>query len=542
MVGAVIEKVSGRKLATLCLALLLPLLLCFLLGGLLAPAPSTSQSVLGTKCIDRDQHPHHWFQVWGIPSQHKRCEMVDLIEELMGTGITSEQVVFAFQMPLRRGQMLDFTRWQQNLIGVLQLDIAYDVRCEPAPNATLTLHVRLGYKNKGDKTEDWSELAASVEERHLDCELEPEHKYQYSCQLVPLFELGSLHHDYYLLNLRMPTDVYTGLNADIGKLVDVHLVAIFQNGGFTKAWVAMKTTFLPLVVLLLIWFWRRVQAVPREPALIQCLLLTLGVALCVLNLPLEFLTLRFDMPYMLLITDIRQSVFYVVLLSFWLVFAGEHQLVSDDCERNRLAAYWKHLSAVACGCLSLFIFDMWERGVQLTNPFYSIWGTKVGTNLALSFIVMAGVSAGLYFCFLCWMIWRVFCNISIKRQALPAMSSVRRLHHEGIICRSKYLMLATLACAAMTVIGFILGQVAEGSWKWDSDIPLEYTSVILTGVYGMWNVYTMAVICLYAPSHRRWPAASLGILDLIQVLVETLDKSFEDVCGLDLVFHVIKVS
>ncbi|XP_037074208.1 AP-3 complex subunit sigma-2-like [Pollicipes pollicipes] len=35
--------------------------------------------------------------------------------------------------------------------------------------------------------------------------------------------------------------------------------------------------------------------------------------------------------------------------------------------------------------------------------------------------------------------------------------------------------------------------------------------------------------------------SKLGILDLIQVLVETLDKSFEDVCGLDLVFHVIKV-
>ncbi|XP_037090771.1 protein wntless-like isoform X2 [Pollicipes pollicipes] len=411
-------------------------------------------------------------------------------------------------MPLRKGQMLDFTRWQQNLIGVLQLDIAHDVRYEPAPNATLTLDVRLGYKNKGDKTEDWSELAASVEERHLDCELDPEHKYQYSCQLVPLFELGSLHHDYYLLNLRMPTDVYTGRNADIGKLVDVHLVAIFQNGGFTKVWVAMKTAFFPLVVLLLIWFWRRVQAVPREPALIECLLLTLGVALSVLNLPLEFLTLRFDMPYMLLITDIRQGVFYAVLLSFWLVFAGEHLLVSDDCDRNRLAAYWKHLSAVACGCLSLFIFDMCERGVQLTNPFYSIWGTKVGTNLALSFIVMAGVSAGLYFCFLCWMIWRVFCNISIKRQALPAMSSVRRLHYEGIIYRFKFLMLATLACAAMTVIGFILGQVAEGSWKWDRDISLEYTSAILTGVYGMWNVYTMAVICLYAPSHKRWPAAS----------------------------------
>lgn len=44
--------------------------------------------------------------------------------------------------------------------------------------------------------------------------------------------------------------------------------------------------------------------------------------------PLEYLTLAFDMPYMLLLGDIRQGVFYAVLLSFWLVFAGEHMLVS----------------------------------------------------------------------------------------------------------------------------------------------------------------------------------------------------------------------
>ncbi|KAL3205066.1 hypothetical protein MRX96_011381 [Rhipicephalus microplus] len=35
--------------------------------------------------------------------------------------------------------------------------------------------------------------------------------------------------------------------------------------------------------------------------------------------------------------------------------------------------------------------------------------------------------------------------------------------------------------------------------------------------------------------------SELGILDLIQVLVELLDKAFENVCELDLVFHVDQV-
>ena len=35
--------------------------------------------------------------------------------------------------------------------------------------------------------------------------------------------------------------------------------------------------------------------------------------------------------------------------------------------------------------------------------------------------------------------------------------------------------------------------------------------------------------------------SELGILDLIQVMVETLDKNFESVCELDLIFHSPKV-
>lgn len=80
-------------------------------------------------------------------------------------------------------------------------------------------------------------------------------------------------------------------------------------------------------------------------------------------------------------------------------------------------------------------------------------------HLQLSFVIVAGISAGIYFLFLSYIIYRVFRNISAKRQALPAMASSRRQFYEGVIYRFKFLMLATLLCAAMTVIGFILGQV-----------------------------------------------------------------------------------
>lgn len=505
MTGTIIENLSGRKLAVLVTFLLLCQLTCFLIGGLVAPLPANAQNILGTTCRDTlkvKNDTTKWFYNRGKGA----CTKMALTG--FDQDYTENDVVFVFQMPMpRENRILDFSRWQQNLIGVLQVDIQYHPDRDLKPRSLLTIDARLAYRNKGDPEDEWKLYTKSVETRHLDCDISVKSpEYLYNCSALPLFELGSLFHDFYLLNVRLPVDT-PEMNANIGQVHDMWLTIINQNGGFTKVWVSLKTVFFPCIVAIIIWFWRRVHILQRKPVLLEKMLLSLGISLCILNMPLEYLTLHFDLPFMLLLGDIRQGLFYAMLFSFWLVFAGEHMLIQDSSSQSSLKQYWRHLSAVAMGCMSLFIFDMCERGVQLRNPFYSIWVTDLGTNLALTFIILAGISTGLYFLFLCYMIWQVFVNISQKRQSLPTMSSVRRLHYEGIIYRFQFLMLATLLCAALTVIGFILGQVAEGQWKWDEDIELEYTSAFFTGVYGMWNIYIFSLLVLYAPSHKHWPAA-----------------------------------
>ena len=138
----------------------------------------------------------------------------------------------------------------------------------------------------------------------------------------------------------------------------------------------------------------------------------------------------------------------------------------------------------------------------------------MGARMALAFIIFAGVSAGVFFLFLCYTIYRVFLTIAQKQVSkennnvvrnilfstikhdtyfywscclfdiqatLSNMRAVRRLHYQGLIWRFRFLMMATLITAALTVIGFIIGQVSEGQYKWDEDISLEYTSGFMTG-------------------------------------------------------------
>ncbi|KAM8708908.1 hypothetical protein ACLKA7_015817 [Drosophila subpalustris] len=436
MSGTILENLSGRKLSILVSSLLLCQVACFLLGGLYAPLPAGHQTVLGTKCRDmpgRQNDTSFFLYSRGAGA----CNPVPLEEIEDDLLKMANKLVYVFQMPLPRdNRVLDYSRWQQNLIGVLQVDIAYvsssELR-EPPKDLQLTIDTRLAYRNNQDADQDWKLYAHSVEHRYLDCHPTHVHTKEtlYTCDIIPLFELGALHHSFYLLNLRFPMDTPNNINLQVGHMHDLTLTAIYQNGGFTQVWLLLKTLLFPFVVGIMIWFWRRVHILQRSPALLEYMLLYLGGALSFLNLPLEYLTLGVEMPYMLLLSDVRQGIFYAMLLSFWLVFAGEHMLIQDSPNKSTIRSrYWKHLSAVVVGCISLFVFDICERGVQLRNPFYSIWTTPLGAKVAMSFIVLAGVSAAVYFLFLCFMVWKVFKDIGDKRTSLPSMSQARRLHYE----------------------------------------------------------------------------------------------------------------
>uniref|UniRef100_A0A146L601 Protein wntless n=1 Tax=Lygus hesperus TaxID=30085 RepID=A0A146L601_LYGHE len=457
MTGTVLENLSGRKLAVLVSFFLICQIVCFLIGGIIAPKPSITDSVLATKCIDTSNHSEEWFYSRGP----KPCRGIDLGNFMYEEQAFANQIVFVFQIPSPREKvLLDYSRWQQNLVGILHLDVLYHSQNEMAPRTVLTIDAKLGYQDKHDPPAKWTYYASSVERRNLDCTMEQ---------------------------------------------------AINQTGGFTKVWLSLKCVFFPSIVGILVWFLRRISGLQRKPQVLETMLIIVALSLTLLNAPVELLTLFFDLPFMLLLTDIRQGIFYAALLSFWLVFSAEHLMV-QEVQKKSLKDYWPYFSSVVVGCVSLFVFELCERGIQLKNPFYSIWVTDAGTKLAMALLVIGGLCGIGYLILLCYLIWKVFCNIGTKRASLPAMSQARKLHYSGIIYRFNFLMIATVVCAALTMVTFCLGQVSEGQFKWEDHDGLEYTSAFFTGVYGMWNIYIFSLLVLYAPSHKHWPSqADLSI-------------------------------
>ena len=93
--------------------------------------------------------------------------------------------------------------------------------------------------------------------------LQQKEGYQYHCEFIDLFEIGSMHHKSYLVNIKMPPNRDTGHNMEIGRLDSVDLVWFAQTGGFTIYFLVMKTICFAMILPLTVWNWKRVVDLKR---------------------------------------------------------------------------------------------------------------------------------------------------------------------------------------------------------------------------------------------------------------------------------------
>ncbi len=129
----------------------------------------------------------------------------------------------------------------------------------------------------------------------------------------------------------------------------------------------MKTFLTPILLWTVIWYWGRIRLLVRKPYLLEnaifILVLTMtfldcqferllpaSLRFCPFNarlilVPLEWLSLWIRLPFMLLVSDIRQGIFYLMLFSFWVIFTGEH-LTGDSSKNSLVMLHWFSLKIV----------------------------------------------------------------------------------------------------------------------------------------------------------------------------------------------------
>lgn len=106
------------------------------------------------------------------------------------------------------------------------------------------------------------------------------------------------------------------------------------------------------------------------------------------------------------------------------------------------------------------IYDLFERGVQLSDPFHSIWSTKNGRQIAYATLYIATFCSILYFAFLVYKVVNAWKTIKQKRAAhLYRLGEHSRLKADSVIYRFKFLLFFSVTCALLTLISYFVKQV-----------------------------------------------------------------------------------
>ena len=376
--------------------------------------------------------------------------------------LRDKEIVFVAEIP--RSPAYRLSPFHQFIIAIIDFQIQY-LNKNQIEASKIYLDVKLAVRNDNDQK--WTLLWDRMIERPLNCQYPVVAKeyedsadgYNYDCVPQSLFQLGSTYYEHYLVNVHINKKSTSSMSPKIGNLYGLMMPIILQSPKYTKILFGIKTFFTPLVIFGIYWFWSRVSATGRRMELMEKSIVFLGFTLLQLDFPFDWLSVFLHTPLILFLSDIRQGLFYIGLLSFWVIFTGEH--LARKSERNKVKRYKWEISAITLASGSMFMFDLIERGAQISDPFYTVWAASSGAYNAALVLIVAGATSGAIYCsFLFYLIFKVFQSMKEKMRQMERMS--RNKHHifEGVAFRFKFLMGATLVLASITIGFFVLVQVS----------------------------------------------------------------------------------
>lgn len=296
----------------------------------------------------------------------------------------------------------------------------------------------------------------------------------YHCSVHPLFELLVLSNSSYIMQVRLEA---TNQDQDFNLLlsnatVSSHLTVVKETDIYHRLVFYTKCFFTPIILLSLVWFVVRLCVNDLYVTIHDRLLITAGLAQVVSNIPSEVVVANFPNPYLTLLDPLAYIILITSLALFWIVFTLDKLAVNEPWERNT-RYYWRPILCIVIGSSTALLGVLYMRFPALANPFNNHWLAGVPTYLSLGFTFGPAIIIATYQTYLCVLIFRVVCDISVN---YPGSTTGA--------WRLKTILLYCLVCSILICLGSILRLAVSLCLHWNTEVhtdPLPF-SVTFAGI------------------------------------------------------------
>ena len=320
---------------------------------------------------------------------------------------------------------------------------------------------------------------------------------KYDCDLIPLFELQSVHYDSYVVNIQFTG----GLSGDLPVLLStISMKTVTEDQRFQKVWLAYKTIFFTLTIIILWWYLVKLHKLTlekRDKTLLEKLLVIVGLTLVLMNAPIEYLNQWIDFPWMVLINNARNGLFLWALLSLWIVFPSEYHLDTSGGSRSSMCSYYCKLTFALIVAIGFVLFNSIEPIIQSADPFFTI--RDIDSNLPLIFFIISVIFALFYIAIIVFEVVREWRTLSAVRTGNRRHESSSTSTING---RYKYLLFKVAIIALFTLIAMILTQVQLDHVMSDQ-LAITYTSAMWTLLLTIWNCHCLHLLIVYSQSDQE---------------------------------------
>ncbi|XP_065905012.1 protein wntless-like [Dysidea avara] len=502
---------------------------CFFLGAFGPPHTNVRHNDL-SPCVIKPRNEPHPPMVDSINCDQLGAKLVEHDQSKLQV-VPLKSVTHYVHIPNeKRGARMN--RWYQFMTVFIDIQFTSEfVKKVIEKNAAvISLNITVGYKNTNTiKEGSWSILASGHVSRVMNCHYN-ENDFP-SCNHIQLFELGSVHHSFYLINVNFdpfPLEKTIPDHRGLGPVKEINMLEIHHSGGFTIIFLGLKSIMLLVTSVIFIYYQWHMSALNRPANVIEKTLREVVITLIFMNLPLEYLKLWYDLPWMVVLNDFRQGLFLCALAFFWAVFIGEHQNydnLSESGVAKGIGNHLKQLLVVAIGCLTLFIYEFCERGIQVIFPFYSLWSTREGQKVAWLLVLIALLCVLVYYGVLVVQAVRVVVTLWKREKSVEGLSETARKRYKKVFFIFKCQLVVTLTAAALCVATFLPSELLLHQWQNVNSYQYSFYSGMITGNYGLWNAYVLVTMLLYLPQHedqdQKSDSTSAGDIDMQQLMAKT---------------------